>query len=1016
VGVLARAVQAAHEAGIVHRDLKPANVLLSTDGTPKVTDFGLAKKLGGAAGQTASGAILGTPSYMAPEQAAGRGKEVGPAADIWALGAILYECLTGRPPFKAATPLDTVLQVLSEEPVPPGRLLPNLPRDLETICLKCLQKDPRKRYARADALAEDVGRFLDGKPIEARPVPAWERGLKWVRRRPAAAGLIAVSVLALLTLIAGGLVYQSQLQKAVRTAERRRQDAQEAGERAQTKEAEARQQEKAATEQRRLAEANLQKAREAVGQMLQLDQSLTEVQLLGQAARGEVPEVPHTDPVVQEELAERALRFYHELAGKAQAAAEVRWEAARACRHVADVRQLLGHHAKAEEAYRQAIRLLEKLAADSSDSVPYARELAEDYHSLGVLKQGNGQPADAAVSFRRAMEIRARLVREHPEWQPELATTFNALAMLYESQGDYAHAEPLYRQALDIRQARLAPDHPDVALSVNRLADVWRVTGHPAEAEALYRDRLKTLDEKLGPDHPDVARALGELGLLYQAGGQQQRAESLFRGALEVWAKRPDDPDAARAWGYLGSLYAARGEPGKAEEPYRHALKILEDRLGPDHPDVAGTLNQLANIYASSRRWGEAAEVSDQSCRILRRHVGRTLPLLAESEQLAFLRTQYDPAFHQALSLGLARRDDPALAALSAGWVLNGKGVGQRALIERGLLTHNRADVQTGELLQRLLAIRRQLAVLTVPGRVAAQGEAEQQRVARLGRQEDEICLQMGLAGRSHLRRDASVQLDEVRRVLPLKAVLIEIARLPVWNFRVKGTRQAWQASHYAAWVIPPEGPVTVFDLGPAEAIDAAVQRLRKEIQAAYLGPGGNPDEATLRTRGDAASEELFRKRSRELADLLLRPMYPEISRYERWLVSPDAALWLVPWAALILPTDDMAGAYAVEKHTISFVFSSRELVVPPTPPVRTGPPLILADPDFGQRPGERPGERRDQPLPGAEGLLGPDVGESPASKPGPCSFSSGSRSAGPRPGRSNLIWPGTPGARYSSR
>src|SRR5262249_6428321 len=147
---LARAMHFAHEAGVIHRDLKPANVLLTADGTPKVTDFGLAKRVEGGEQLTRSGAIVGTPSYMAPEQASAS-KEVGPPADTSALGAILYECLTGRPPFKAATPFDTVLQVVSEEPVPIRRLNRPVPADLETICHKCLQKDPAKRYISAAA-------------------------------------------------------------------------------------------------------------------------------------------------------------------------------------------------------------------------------------------------------------------------------------------------------------------------------------------------------------------------------------------------------------------------------------------------------------------------------------------------------------------------------------------------------------------------------------------------------------------------------------------------------------------------------------------------------------------------------------------------------------------------------------------------------------------------------------------------------------------------------------------------
>ena len=196
LATLARAMQAAHDSGIVHRDLKPQNVLFDRDGTPKVTDFGLAKRLEVEAGPTLTEDVMGTPAYMAPEQALGKNREVGPLADVYALGAILYAMLTGRPPIQGTTWRETLLMVVDQEPVAPSKLQPKIPRDLETIALKCLAKEPRKRYASALALAEDLERFLDGRPILARRTPAWERGWKWSRRHPVAATLAALALVA----------------------------------------------------------------------------------------------------------------------------------------------------------------------------------------------------------------------------------------------------------------------------------------------------------------------------------------------------------------------------------------------------------------------------------------------------------------------------------------------------------------------------------------------------------------------------------------------------------------------------------------------------------------------------------------------------------------------------------------------------------------------------------------------------------------------------------------------------
>jgi serine/threonine-protein kinase len=276
IHVLALAMDYAHHRGVVHRDLTPSNILMqrkleyqapklepkkedppadfglvTADFEPKITDFGLAKRIDLEEGLTRSSAILGTPGYMAPEQASGRSRSVGPPADVHALGAILYRLLTGLPPFQGDTPLDTVLQLRTQEPLPPSRLQPNLPRDLETVCLKCLEKDPTRRYQTARALADDLQAYLSGAPVSARPPRPIERLIRAVRQRPAltvvlgggglallglSIGLmwsspLAVGAVAVLGLVAGGGVYHARLQAALRESSSRQRAAERSVER-----------------------------------------------------------------------------------------------------------------------------------------------------------------------------------------------------------------------------------------------------------------------------------------------------------------------------------------------------------------------------------------------------------------------------------------------------------------------------------------------------------------------------------------------------------------------------------------------------------------------------------------------------------------------------------------------------------------------------------------------------------------------------------------------------------------
>jgi tetratricopeptide (TPR) repeat protein len=492
---LARAVQAAHEKGIVHRDLKPGNILL-TEGewpseekerkggqlaTVKITDFGLAKTLDGAgAGQTHSGAIVGTPSYMAPEQAAGKSKDVGHAADIYALGAVLYELLSGRPPFRAATSLDTLMQVISDEPVPPSRLQSRVPRDLETICLKCLEKEPRKRYATALDLAEDLQRFLDGVPIRARAIGSAERAWRWAKRNPWIAGLagtIAVLVAATVVSLAAGLVLvnaERQQTALARDEEARRR----------------------------------QQAREA------LDAMFSEVVEDWLARQQQLTER-------QKKFLEKALASYEEFARDTGQDEQARAGVARAYFRVADIRQRLGQRRASEEAFRTSQQLYAQLAGDFPSEPDYRWRQAQCQNNLGTLFKATGRLNEARNAYQEAQGIYQQLAEEFPDrpvYRQDLAGSHHNLATLFELLGRATDAETNYARAIS-HYERLAKEFPAEAIYQERLASshnsrgvLYGTTGRMKAAEKEYRFSL-AIRQQVIKDHPDEPRYRRGLGL-----------------------------------------------------------------------------------------------------------------------------------------------------------------------------------------------------------------------------------------------------------------------------------------------------------------------------------------------------------------------------------------------------------------------------------------------------------------------------------------------------------------------
>jgi serine/threonine-protein kinase len=660
VEAAARAMGYAHDRGVVHRDLKPANILLTADGTPKVADFGLAKRLdlepgpAPSRGRTRTGDILGTPSYMAPEQTWGRPGEVGPAADVYALGAILYECLTGRPPFHAATPLDTLLQVRGEDPVPPRRLVPSVPRDLDAVCLTCLRKEPRRRYPSAAALAEDLRRFLAGQPVRARPAGAWERAVRWARRRKAAAALAGVSAAAALSLLTMGAWHQVRMQGYNTKLQDERDTADRLREQAQAKEEEARQ-------QKDEAEAHFRSALAAVKQMLV--RVSEEDELLAHEPRMEL---------VRLKLLEDALRFYQGFLKERPGDEEVRWETASTYLRLGDTRRRLGQQAAAEEGYAAAIPLFRGLAADFPGQPSHRYGLAGCYTNLGNLLANTPRQGEAERAFYQAREIQQALVKEYPaspKYRSALAGTGHNLAALLANGRRLPEAEKAYRRTLEHRR-RLADEFPqeaayrqDLARTHYNLGMVLDLAGRPGDAEAAYRQALALL-APLAEESPrdpsyrrELAGAHNGLANVLDNTGRFAEAETEYARALTLQERLADDfprvpvyrQELAHTHNNIGMLLQRR-RPREAEKAYRRALG-LHERLVHESPGAPAHSNELGRTSSSLAEFllqeGRPAEAREHAERAVRqqqsalkllpnhpaygRHLARHYRVLAES-------------------------------------------------------------------------------------------------------------------------------------------------------------------------------------------------------------------------------------------------------------------------------------------------------------------------------------------------------------------------------------------------
>jgi tetratricopeptide (TPR) repeat protein len=572
--IVAEAVHYAHERGVIHRDLKPSNVLVDASGGPHVTDFGLAKRIGSDADLTVSGMVVGTPSYMPPEQASGRNKTVGPLSDVYALGAMLYDLLTGRPPFRGATPAETMAQLEGQEPVSPRLLNANVPRDLETICLKCLEKSPSQRYASAQALADELGRFLRDEPILARPAGWLEKGWRWCRRNPAAAAALAL----LLVVAVGSPIAAWRINVERIIAE-----------------------EKARVAQIALNEVTV--SRRAAGDL----PGAEEASRNATSVRGKT--VSDTNDAQaffnladalwnkgQQAEAEqhliRALEIQRRQLGPTNLAvgqslvtlANVQWER--------------GRFSQSEATFSEAFGIFSSLLPETDPTIAIL------WNNRGTMLAKKGDLAGAEAAHLQALTIRTNA---YPDGHANVAYSLNQLAGVLMDLGRTDEAASRAREALDIGR-RLGGAHTVIADSLSVLGALALNQGRLDSAETNHSEALSLREKLLGPENGDVADSLDALGVVRAMQGNLKAARAHLEKsvAMSCKVKAKDHPDVIPHLIALSWVLQQEGDTPAAAAGRQEALAIAARHGAYGAWPLMKSFKNLADVLKAQGRLTDA--------------------------------------------------------------------------------------------------------------------------------------------------------------------------------------------------------------------------------------------------------------------------------------------------------------------------------------------------------------------------------------------------------------------------
>jgi len=584
---VAEALDYAHHEGVLHRDIKPGNLLLDERGRVWVTDFGLAR-IEADPSLTLAGDLVGTLRYMSPEQALGQLGGVDGRTDVYALGATLYELLTLEPVFDRGDKQMLLRQIASEEPRPLRQRERSLPVELETIILKALAKNPSDRYLTAGALADDLRRFLEHKPIQARRPTLVDRATKWAlrNRRLVLAGALGLLLAVVTLLVASLLIWNEQhkTQHALETAiaEKERADQQAAIAR-------------------------------AVNAFLQED-LLSQADVSNQLGIGASP-----DPNIK----------VRTLLDRASQAIEGKFADQPLLK--ASIHQTIGVTYRGLGLYSQAAQHLEQafhtrhtlLGEEHAGTLQAMHELALAYDREGKYPKAEGLTTQVLTIRRRV---------QGPE-HPNTLKSMNHLATLYQAQARYAEAELLLTECLEIQRRVLGPEHLDTLASMNNLAGLYQAQGKYAEAEPLFTQCLEIVRRVHGLQHPATLASMQNLAVLYRVQARYSQAEPLLTQCLEITRRvqGPEHPDTLRAMINLAGLYQLQARFAEAEPLLTQSLEITRRVLGAEHPTTVSSMNNLALLYQAQTRYSEAEPLLTQCLDILRRVLGPEHPHTLQS-------------------------------------------------------------------------------------------------------------------------------------------------------------------------------------------------------------------------------------------------------------------------------------------------------------------------------------------------------------------------------------------------